>query len=130
MSKFMLHLQAPKDELKGSHAGMNPKLFFLLLFCFQILVIFQGIELADTGFYGSFYQQLYVLVIGNYRWNISEDFPFCRLVWLAYFMGFRVSGNHRSCLPLFKEIRTYRIPPMESLYPYVTPQQRPKRILL
>lgn len=38
---------------------MNVKLFFFLLFAFQILIIFQGIDLSDEGFYASFYQQIY-----------------------------------------------------------------------
>jgi len=78
MSKFNLYLQAPKDELKGSHAGMNPKLFFFLLFCFQILVIFQGIELADTGFYGSFYQQIF---------DNPQSVAYCFMFWLSGIIG-------------------------------------------
>jgi hypothetical protein len=94
---------------------MNPKLFFFLLFCFQILVIFQGIELADTGFYGSFISRYLttpslslIALCSGYRelsGNISEDFSLpvfgLRILWVFVF------GNHRGRLPLFKEIRTY-----------------------
>ncbi|MFI5128895.1 MAG: hypothetical protein ACHQFX_02840 [Chitinophagales bacterium] len=38
---------------------MNPKVFFLLLFIYQIIFIFQGVDLSDEGFYATFYQQIY-----------------------------------------------------------------------
>jgi hypothetical protein len=38
---------------------MNPKVFFLLLFLYQIVFIFQGLELSDQGFYATFYQQIF-----------------------------------------------------------------------
>ncbi|HEY6502828.1 MAG TPA: hypothetical protein VIZ28_02525 [Chitinophagaceae bacterium] len=38
---------------------LNVKFFFFLLFAFQILFIFQGIDLSDSGFYATFYQQIY-----------------------------------------------------------------------
>jgi hypothetical protein len=38
---------------------MNPKLFFLGLFLYQLIFIFQGIDFLDEGFTGTFYQQFY-----------------------------------------------------------------------
>jgi hypothetical protein len=38
---------------------MNPRLFFFLLFAYQLLFIFQGVDLSDEGFYATFYQQIY-----------------------------------------------------------------------
>jgi hypothetical protein len=38
---------------------LNVKVFFFLLFAFQIVFIFQGIDLSDSGFYATFYQQIY-----------------------------------------------------------------------
>jgi hypothetical protein len=39
--------------------GMNAKLFFVCLFVFQLIFIFQGIELADEGFIATYYQQIF-----------------------------------------------------------------------
>ena len=39
--------------------GMNTKLFFLCLFVYQLLFIFQGIDLSDEGFIATFYQQIF-----------------------------------------------------------------------
>jgi hypothetical protein len=38
---------------------MNTKIFFLLLFLYQVIFIFQGVDLSDEGFYATFYQQIY-----------------------------------------------------------------------
>ena len=38
---------------------INAKAFFLFLFLFQVLFIFQGIDLSDEGFYATFYQQVF-----------------------------------------------------------------------
>lgn len=38
---------------------LNVNIFFFLLFAFQVLFIFQGIDLSDSGFYATFYQQIY-----------------------------------------------------------------------
>ena len=38
---------------------MNTKVFFFLLFFYQVLFIFQGVDLSDEGFYATFYQQIY-----------------------------------------------------------------------
>ncbi len=38
---------------------MNVKLFFLLFTLVQVLIIFQGFDLSDEGFFVTFYQQIY-----------------------------------------------------------------------
>jgi hypothetical protein len=38
---------------------MNPRVFFFLLFLYQVIFIFQGVDLSDEGFYATFYQQIY-----------------------------------------------------------------------
>ena len=38
---------------------MNVNVFFFLLFAFQVIFIFQGIDLSDSGFYATFYQQIF-----------------------------------------------------------------------
>jgi hypothetical protein len=38
---------------------LNVRVFFFLLFFFQLTNIFQGIDLSDEGFFASFYQQIY-----------------------------------------------------------------------
>src|SRR5580765_719845 len=38
---------------------MNTKVFLALLFLYQVIFIFQGVDLSDEGFYATFYQQIY-----------------------------------------------------------------------
>ena len=38
---------------------MNTKVFFFLLFLYQVIFIFQGVDLSDEGFYATFYQQIF-----------------------------------------------------------------------
>jgi hypothetical protein len=38
---------------------IGEKTFFLILFLYQFLFIFQGIDFTDEGFYGTFYQQIF-----------------------------------------------------------------------
>lgn len=38
---------------------IDTKWYFLLLFLFQVVFTFQGIDLSDSGFYGTFYQNIY-----------------------------------------------------------------------
>src|SRR5882672_7485641 len=38
---------------------MNTKVFFLLVFLYQLIFIFQGVDLSDEGFYATFYNQIY-----------------------------------------------------------------------
>jgi hypothetical protein len=39
--------------------GMNTRVFFLCLFLFQLVLIFQGIDLSDEGFLAIFYKQIF-----------------------------------------------------------------------
>jgi hypothetical protein len=38
---------------------MNTRIFFLLIFIFQVLLIFQGFDLSDEGFLSTFYSQIF-----------------------------------------------------------------------
>ncbi len=38
---------------------INTRVFFFLLFLYQVIFIFQGVDLSDEGFYATFYQQIY-----------------------------------------------------------------------
>jgi hypothetical protein len=40
--------------------GINEKVFFVILFLYQIIFIFQGLDFSDEGFYTTFYQQIFV----------------------------------------------------------------------
>jgi Dolichyl-phosphate-mannose-protein mannosyltransferase len=37
----------------------NTRIFFFLLFLYQVIFIFQGVDLSDEGFYATFYQQVF-----------------------------------------------------------------------
>ncbi|MBL7743349.1 MAG: glycosyltransferase family 39 protein [Chitinophagaceae bacterium] len=50
-----MKMQSPPAYLER----INTKVFFLLLFAYQLIFIFQGADLADAGFYGIFYQQIF-----------------------------------------------------------------------
>ncbi|MEO8403086.1 MAG: glycosyltransferase family 39 protein, partial [Chitinophagaceae bacterium] len=39
--------------------SMNAKLFFLILFLYQLLFTFQGLDLSDEGFFCTFYQEIF-----------------------------------------------------------------------
>jgi hypothetical protein len=62
----------------NDHSGMNTKLFFALLLCFQTLLIFQGLELADAGFYATFYQQIF---------TDPQSVAYCFMFWLSGIIG-------------------------------------------
>jgi hypothetical protein len=38
---------------------MNVRLFFFFLFAYQLILIFQGFDIADEGFHATFYQRIY-----------------------------------------------------------------------
>ena len=38
---------------------MDVKLFFGLLFLYQLIFIFQGFDIADEGFHATFYERFY-----------------------------------------------------------------------
>jgi len=74
----MLQPIAVKNQSRFAKYGINSNFFFLLLFCYQTLVIFQGIDLADTGFYGTFYQQIF---------NDPQSVTYCFMFWLSGIIG-------------------------------------------
>jgi hypothetical protein len=74
----MLQPLAVKNQSRFARFGINSNFFFLLLFCYQIIVIFQGIDLADTGFYGTFYQQIF---------KNPESVTYCFMFWLSGIIG-------------------------------------------
>ena len=70
--------QDAKSQLAYGNAKMNTRLFFFLMFCYQTLLVFQGIDLADTGFYGTFYQQIF---------NDPQSVSYCFMFWLSGIIG-------------------------------------------
>ncbi len=48
-----------KNSLQIAIERMNAKVFLSLLFVYQIIFIFQGLDFADEGFYATFYQQIF-----------------------------------------------------------------------
>src|SRR5688572_21174649 len=69
MKKF-LSLQTLRD--------IRPRYFFLFLFLYQFLLTFQGLDLSDEGFYGTFYQQVY---------NDPESIQYCFMFWFSGIVG-------------------------------------------
>ncbi|HVY76298.1 MAG TPA: hypothetical protein VG890_15825, partial [Puia sp.] len=53
-------------------------LFFSLLFVFQLVFIFQGADLGDSGSYANFYQQIF---------NNPESVEYSFMFWLSGFLG-------------------------------------------
>jgi hypothetical protein len=74
----MLRPIAVKNQSRFAKFGINSNFFFLLLFSYQTIVIFQGIDLADTGFYGTFYQQIF---------NNPQSVTYCFMFWLSGIIG-------------------------------------------
>jgi hypothetical protein len=58
--------------------GMNIYLFFLLIFIYHVLVIFQGIDFNDEGFHLAFYQQIF---------NNPESVQYAFWGWLSGIVG-------------------------------------------
>jgi hypothetical protein len=48
-----------KTKIENALEGMNTRIFFACLFLFQLVLIFQGIDLSDEGFLAIFYQQIF-----------------------------------------------------------------------
>ena len=57
---------------------LNPKTLFLLLFIYQVLFTFQGLDLSDEGFFGTFYQQMF-----SHPESVQYNFMF----WLSGVVG-------------------------------------------
>lgn len=58
--------------------GMNMYVFFLLIFLYHVLVIFQGIDFNDEGFHLAFYQQIF---------NNPESVQYAFWGWLSGIVG-------------------------------------------
>lgn len=58
---------------------LNPNIFFLLLFIYQVLLTFQGLDLSDEGFFGTFYQQMFA-----HPESVQYNFMF----WLSGLTGY------------------------------------------
>ncbi|MDP9043030.1 MAG: hypothetical protein M3N30_13715, partial [Bacteroidota bacterium] len=48
-----------KSLEKLNPSWIDTKLFFLFIFVFQLVLIFQGVEMSDEGFLATFYQQIF-----------------------------------------------------------------------
>ena len=57
---------------------INLKVFFLLLFAYQVLFTFQGLDLSDEGFVGTFYQQIF---------SNPESVQYNFMFWLSGIVG-------------------------------------------
>ena len=51
--------QAKKNMALPSLERVSLNSFFLLLFSFQLIFIFQGLDFVDEGFHSTFYQQIF-----------------------------------------------------------------------
>ena len=67
-----------KNSIRYLFENMNTKVFFLLLFLYQLIFIFQGIDFLDEGFTATFYQQFY-----NDPSSVEYNFMF----WLSGLIG-------------------------------------------
>src|SRR5664279_1396614 len=57
---------------------LNTRLYFLLIFLFQVFLIFQGFDLSDEGFLSTFYSQIF-----RHPTSVSYNFMF----WLTGIIG-------------------------------------------
>jgi len=48
-----------KRNRESSLGRLSDWIFFLMLVCYQVIFIFQGLDFADEGFYATFYQQIF-----------------------------------------------------------------------
>jgi hypothetical protein len=62
----------------GRLTGMPANLFFLLIFVYHVLVIFQGLDFNDEGFHVAFYQQIF---------NNPESVQYAFWSWLCGIVG-------------------------------------------
>ncbi len=67
-----------KNSLRSLFENMNTRVFFLLLFLYQLIFIFQGLDFLDEGFTATFYQQFY-----NDPASVTYNFMF----WLSGLIG-------------------------------------------
>ena len=71
---FLIDLKALSTRL----GNMNIFLFFLLVLFYQILLIFQGLDIVDEGFHATSYQQIF---------NDPESVQYSFIFWLTDFVG-------------------------------------------
>jgi hypothetical protein len=67
-----------RNSIPSLFEKMNTKVFFLLLFLYQLVFIFQGIDFLDEGFTATFYQQFF-----NAPSSVEYNFMF----WLSGLIG-------------------------------------------
>lgn len=65
-------------KIGAIHIDTGDILFFLLGVFYQILFIFQGLDLSDEGFYATFYQQIF---------NDPQSVAFNFMYWLTGILG-------------------------------------------
>src|SRR5687768_11949217 len=65
-------------SIRSPFEKMNTRVFFLLLFLYQLIFIFQGLDFLDEGFTATFYQQFY-----NDPASVTYNFMF----WLSGLVG-------------------------------------------
>ena len=66
------------NSIRSFFENMNTKVFFLLLFLYQLIFIFQGMDFLDEGFTATFYQQFF-----NDPTSVQYNFMF----WLSGLIG-------------------------------------------
>jgi hypothetical protein len=67
-----------KSLEKLNPSWIDTKLFFLFIFVFQLVLIFQGVEMSDEGFLATFYQQIF-----DHPESVQYNFMF----WLTGIIG-------------------------------------------
>src|ERR1700754_4997828 len=87
----------PKSFIEDFFEGMNEKIYFLLVIATQVVFIFQGLDLTESGAHAVFYQRFFIDPV-----SVQDSFIywFSGLVgalWLKYFpneglLGLRVAG--------------------------------------
>jgi Dolichyl-phosphate-mannose-protein mannosyltransferase len=75
--KTAINLNLPQ-RLGNWLTGMNIYIFFLIIFIYHVLVIFQGIDFNDEGFHLAFYQQIF---------NNPESVQYAFWGWLSGIVG-------------------------------------------
>ena len=74
----MQDFSACMRTIGSGFSGMNVYVFFLLIFIYHVLVIFQGIDFNDEGFHVAFYQQIF---------NDPESVQYAFWGWLSGIVG-------------------------------------------
>jgi Dolichyl-phosphate-mannose-protein mannosyltransferase len=77
-----------KSQVEYALEKMNTRIFFMCLFLFQLVLIFQGIDLSDEGFLATFYQQIF---------KNPESVQYNFMFWLTGIIG----GVYYKLFPVF-----------------------------